>query len=213
MGAAVVVETSFPHRFRIGHAAVQVNPQQADYFTGYRSREMVLCKKPNRNPLPPDMLFSIPLMGSNPNDEAFMRAALEAARSAEQNGEVPVGAVIVIDGCVISRAGNRTITDCDPAGHAEIIALREAAREIKNYRLLGATIYVTIEPCAMCAGAMIQARVARLVYGADDAKAGAVRSCFSILEHEKLNHRVEVTSGVLADECAALLKSFFAARR
>ncbi|HSY59490.1 MAG TPA: tRNA adenosine(34) deaminase TadA [Terriglobales bacterium] len=152
-------------------------------------------------------------MDSTRNDREFMQTALESARSAEQSGEVPIGAVVVLDGRIVSRAGNRTITDCDPAGHAEIIALREAALEIKNYRLLGATVYVTIEPCAMCAGAMIQARIARLVYGADDAKAGAVRSCFSILEHEKLNHRVEVTSGVLADECAALLKSFFAARR
>jgi tRNA(adenine34) deaminase len=192
---------------------VQVNPQQADYFTGCRAGEMILCKNPGQRPRREDMLFSTVLMDLNPNDERFMRAALESARSAEQAGEVPIGAVVVLDGRILSRAGNRTITDCDPAGHAEITALREAAREIKNYRLLGATIYVTIEPCAMCAGAMIQARIARLVYGADDAKAGAVRSCFSILEHEKLNHRVEVTSGVLADECASLLKSFFAARR
>lgn len=190
-----------------------VNPQQVDYSTVERSEEMVLCKNPNRYPVLPTVLFSMPLMDSNPNDEIFMQAALEVARSAEQKGEVPVGAVVVLDGHILSRAGNRTITDCDPTGHAEIIALREASLEIKNYRLLGATVYVTIEPCAMCAGAMIQARIARLVYGANDAKGGAVHSCFSILEHEKLNHRVDVTSGVLADECAALLKSFFAARR
>jgi tRNA(adenine34) deaminase len=213
MGAVVVVEPSVPRRFRIGDAAVPVNPQQLDYSTAQRFGEMVLCINPKRYPLLPTVLFSMPLMDSNPNDEIFMRAALEVARSAEQNGEVPVGAVVELDGRILSSAGNRTITDCDPTGHAEIIALREAARELKNYRLLGATVYVTIEPCAMCAGAMIQARIARLVYGADDAKAGAVRSCFSILEHEKLNHRVEVTSGVLAVECAALLKSFFAARR
>jgi tRNA(adenine34) deaminase len=207
------VETYFPHRFRIGHAAVQVNPQHLDYFTGARSRKVVLCKNPTHYPLRAGVLFSTWPMDSTRNDREFMQTALESARSAEQSGEVPIGAVVVLDGRIVSRAGNRTITDCDPAGHAEIIALREAALEIKNYRLLGATVYVTIEPCAMCAGAMIQARIARLVYGADDAKAGAVRSCFSILEHEKLNHRVEVTSGVLADECAALLKSFFAARR
>ena len=159
------------------------------------------------------VIFSTASMAEHLNDAEMMRAALVAAREAGESGEVPVGAVVVIDGRVVSRSGNRTITDCDPTGHAEIIALREAAREIGNYRLLGATVYVTIEPCAMCAGAMIQARVARLVYGADDLKGGAVRSCFSILEDERLNHRVEVTSGVLAEESAGLLKAFFAARR
>jgi tRNA(adenine34) deaminase len=114
---------------------------------------------------------------------------------------------------IVACAGNRTIGDCDPTAHAEIIALREAAREIGNYRLTGATVYVTIEPCAMCAGAMIQARIARLVYGADDPKGGAVRSCFSMFDHPQLNHRAEVTSGVLAEETALLLRDFFAARR
>src|ERR1700690_3222051 len=143
----------------------------------------------------------------------MMRAALAAAREAGESGEVPVGAVVVMEGRIVSRAGNRTIADCDPTGHAEVIALREAARKIGNYRLLGATLYVTIEPCAMCAGAMIQARIARLVYGADDAKGGAGRSCFSILGHERLDHRVEVVSGALAEESAGLLRDFFAARR
>jgi len=142
-----------------------------------------------------------------------MEEALAEARAAAERGEVPVGAVIVVDGRMVARAGNRTIADCDPTAHAEIIALREAARIVRNYRLLGASIYVTIEPCAMCAGAMIQARVARLIYGADDAKAGAVRSCFSVFDHPQLNHRVEVISGVLAAESAAVLKEFFAARR
>jgi tRNA(adenine34) deaminase len=154
---------------------------------------------------------------SEPNpasfDLEFMRAALDEARAAAARGEVPVGAIVVLDGKIISRAGNRTIGDCDPTAHCEIIALRDAARTIGNYRLLGASLYVTIEPCAMCAGAMIQARVARLIYGADDAKAGAVRSCFSVLESSRLNHRVEVTSGVLAAESVALLQEFFAARR
>jgi tRNA(adenine34) deaminase len=159
------------------------------------------------------VIFSTARMVENLNDVEMMRAALVAAREAGESGEVPVGAVVMMEGRIVSRSGNRTIADCDPTGHAEIIALREAAREIGNYRLLGATLYVTIEPCAMCAGAMIQARIARLVYGADDAKGGAVRSCFSILEHERLNHRVEVTSGVLAEESAGLLKAFFAARR
>jgi tRNA(adenine34) deaminase len=147
------------------------------------------------------------------DDSLFMRAALEEARAAAVRGEVPIGAVIVLDEQIISRAGNRTIVDCDPTAHAEIIALREAARAIGNYRLLGASLYVTIEPCAMCAGAMIQARIARLIYGADDPKAGAIRSCFTILESARLNHRVEVTSGVLAPDAVTLLQEFFAARR
>jgi len=142
-----------------------------------------------------------------------MQEALAEARAAGERGEVPVGAVVVADGRIAARAGNRTIADCDPTAHAEIIALREAAKVVGNYRLLGASLYVTIEPCAMCAGAMIQARIARLIYGADDAKAGAIRSCFSILDHPQLNHRVEVTSGIRADEAAAVLRDFFAARR
>jgi tRNA(adenine34) deaminase len=147
------------------------------------------------------------------NDARFMRAALEEARAAAERGEVPVGAVLVIDDQIVARAGNRTIADCDPTAHAEVIALREASRRIGNYRLAGAAIYVTIEPCAMCAGAMIHARIARLVYGAEDAKGGAVRSCFAVLDHRQLNHRVEVTAGILAEESAAVLKDFFAARR
>jgi tRNA(adenine34) deaminase len=146
-------------------------------------------------------------------DAAFMQAALEEAHVAGARGEVPVGAVIVSDDRVVGRGGNRTILDCDPSAHAEIVALRDAAKTIGNHRLLGATLYVTIEPCAMCAGAIVQARVARLVYGADDPKGGAVRSCFSILDHPQINHRVEVASGVLAEDAAGLLKIFFAARR
>jgi len=153
------------------------------------------------------------MTGSDELDRMFMRVALEEARTAFDRGEVPVGAVIVIDGALVARAGNRTITDCDPTAHAEILALREAAKATHNYRLLGATLYVTIEPCAMCAGAMIQARVDRLVYGADDPKGGAVRSCFSVFEHPQINHRVAVAHGVLGHDAAALLKSFFAARR
>jgi tRNA(adenine34) deaminase len=152
-------------------------------------------------------------MDENPRDTEFMKAALDEARAAGSRGEVPIGAVVVLNDSIVSRAGNRTIGDCDPTAHSEVIALREAARKIGNHRLLGTTLYVTIEPCAMCAGAMIQARVARLVYGADDARAGAVRSCFSILEHEKLNHRVDVTSGVLAEQSVELLRAFFEVRR
>jgi tRNA(adenine34) deaminase len=152
-------------------------------------------------------------MNGTSNDLEFMRAALNEASAAANRGEVPIGAVAVLNAKIVARAGNRTILDCDPTAHAEVVALREAARKIGNHRLQGTTVYVTIEPCAMCAGAMIQARISRLVYGADDPKAGAVRSCFSILEHEKLNHRVDVTSGVLAEESVDLLRAFFEVRR
>jgi tRNA(adenine34) deaminase len=146
-------------------------------------------------------------------DFEFMRQAIEEARAAAAAGEVPIGAVMIHEGEIIARAGNRTIRDCDPTAHAEMVVLREASRVLRNYRLAGATLYVTVEPCSMCAGAMIQARISRLVYGCDDPKGGAVRSCFEILSHSRLNHQVEVTSGVLATDCAALLQSFFAARR
>jgi tRNA(adenine34) deaminase len=153
-------------------------------------------------------------MPENSNaDLASMSEALAEAREAAERGEVPIGAVLVIDNEIISRAGNRTITHCDPTAHAEILALRDAALRTGNYRLLGATLYVTIEPCAMCAGAMLQARIARLVYGADEAKGGAVRSCFEVLSHDRTNHRVEITAGVRAEESIALLQTFFSARR
>jgi tRNA(adenine34) deaminase len=143
----------------------------------------------------------------------LMQEALAEARAAATAGEVPVGAVLVRDGEILARSNNRTIRDCDPTAHAEIVALREAARLLGNYRLADTTLYVTIEPCSMCAGAIIQARVPRLVYGADDPKGGAVRSCFEILSHPRLNHQVEVMSGILAADCAAILQSFFAERR
>jgi tRNA(adenine34) deaminase len=146
-------------------------------------------------------------------DLGFMSEALDEAREAAERGEVPIGAVLVIDDQIVARAGNRTITHCDPTAHAEILALRDAALKTGNYRLLGATLYVTIEPCAMCAGAMIQARIARLVYGADEAKGGAVRSCFEVLSHDRTNHHVDVTSGVLAEESVELLQGFFSTRR
>ena len=146
-------------------------------------------------------------------DLEFMQQALEEARVAAAAGEVPVGAVLVYDDRVVARSGNRTIRDCDATAHAEIVVLRTAARVLGNYRLGGATLYVTIEPCCMCAGAVIQARIARLVYGCDDPKGGAVRSCFEVLSHPRLNHQVEVTSGVLASDCAAVIQSFFAERR
>ena len=142
-----------------------------------------------------------------------MREALAEARQAGQRGEVPIGAVLVMDNEIMARAGNETIGGCDPTAHAEVVALRAAARTIGNYRLGGSTLYVTVEPCAMCAGAMIQARVMRLVYGAYDPKGGAAISCFSVLDHPQLNHRVEVTPAILAEEAAGLLKDFFALRR
>jgi len=146
-------------------------------------------------------------------DEEWMRVALAEAREAERRGEVPVGAVVARGEECLARGGNRTIGDCDPTAHAEVVALRAAAHAAGNYRLEGATLYVTLEPCAMCAGAMVQARIARLVYGADDPKGGAYRSAFVLLTSPLLNHRVEVTPGVLGEECGALLQSFFAARR
>ncbi len=146
-------------------------------------------------------------------DLEYMRLALEEGRAAALAGEVPVGAVLVRDAEVVARSGNRTVRDCDPTAHAEVVALREGARELGNYRLAATTLYVTIEPCSMCAGAIIQARVPRVVYGCDDPKGGAVRSCFEILTHPRLNHQVEVVAGVLAADCAALIQSFFAERR
>jgi len=147
------------------------------------------------------------------DDLEYMRLALVEAQAAAEKGEVPVGCIVVLADNVLARAGNRTITDCDPSAHAEIVALRAAAKALGNYRLNGAAVYVTVEPCAMCAGAMIQARIARLIYGCDDSKGGAVHSCFEIFSHPALNHRVEVLQGVLAEECAQTMQTFFAARR
>ncbi|MDQ1557328.1 MAG: tRNA(adenine34) deaminase [Pyrinomonadaceae bacterium] len=148
-------------------------------------------------------------------DARWMRVALEAARAAAtERNEVPIGACVVsLAGELLAVAGNRTRTDCDPTAHAEIIALRAAARRIENYRLAGAVVYSTIEPCAMCAGALVQARVRRLVYGARDERAGAVESIFRICDASSLNHRMELTAGVLEAECRELMQAFFRARR
>ena len=146
-------------------------------------------------------------------DPDYMRLAVAEARAAAEAGEVPVGAIVVCRDGILARAGNRTISACDPTAHAEIVALRAAAQALGNYRLPGTVLYVTTEPCAMCAGAMIQARIARLVYGCDDPKGGAVRSCFAVVEHPALNHRVLVSPGVLAEECTGLLQTFFASKR
>lgn len=142
-----------------------------------------------------------------------MREALRAAREAGIAGEVPVGTCVVIGGELLAIAGNRTRTDCDPTAHAEVLALREGARKLGNYRLAEAIVYSTIEPCAMCAGALIQARVSLLVYGAADERAGAVESHFQICDADQLNHRVRVVKGILEEECREIMREFFRARR
>jgi tRNA(adenine34) deaminase len=147
------------------------------------------------------------------DDEQFMREALELARQAEANGEVPVGAVVVVGGEVRGRGFNSPIRLADPTAHAEILALREAARAVQNYRLEGATLYATLEPCVMCAGTLVAARVKRLVFGARDLRFGGVRSKFALADSDLLNHRVEIEEGVLGAECVALVKAFFERRR
>jgi tRNA(adenine34) deaminase len=151
--------------------------------------------------------------GALPDDERFMREALAEARQAGARDEVPVGAVVVRDGTVVGRGANRSIQAVDPTAHAEIEALRDAARTVGNYRLTGATLYVTVEPCLMCAGALVHARVARLVYGALEPKAGAVASTLQVLDAPSLNHRVDVVGGLLEPECRQLIQAFFARRR
>ncbi len=147
------------------------------------------------------------------NDEFFMREAISLARAAECLGEVPVGAVVVRDGLIVGRGFNSPIGENDPTAHAEIAALRDAARQLQNYRLPGCELFVTLEPCAMCAGAVLQARIARVIYGARDPKTGVHGSVVDLFAVERLNHHTEVASGVLAGECSLLLSAFFAARR
>ena len=153
------------------------------------------------------------MSGWSQADIASMRAALVEAEAASREGEVPVGAVVVADGEVIAAAHNSTIADADPAGHAELLALRRAAAAVGNHRLTGATLYVTLEPCVMCVGVIAQARVARVVFGAYDAKAGALGSALDLSESRALNHRFEINGGLLADEAGKLLKAFFQSRR
>jgi tRNA(adenine34) deaminase len=147
------------------------------------------------------------------DDEIAMRAALAEARAAAEAGEVPIGAVAVVGGEIIARGQNRVMRDLDPTAHAEIVAMRAAARAIGNYRLVDCELYVTLEPCTMCAGAMIHARLGRLVYGAADPKAGAAGSVLEVLNHPRLNHQMKVTAGVLDEECGELLRGFFRERR
>jgi tRNA(adenine34) deaminase len=145
--------------------------------------------------------------------EFWMREALSEARKAESEGEIPVGAVVLLNEKIIGRGHNHPIREHDPTAHAEIIALRQATHNIANYRLPGSILIVTIEPCIMCVGAMIHARIEELIYGAADPKYGAVRSCHQMADENKLNHRIQVTSGVLEEECGAMMNSFFASRR
>jgi tRNA(adenine34) deaminase len=147
------------------------------------------------------------------SDDLFMTEAIELARQAEANGEVPVGAVLVVDGQVLGRGFNSPIRLNDPTAHAEIIALREAAVALGNYRLPSATLYATLEPCVMCAGALVAARVRRLVFGARDLRFGGVRSKFQVADSELLNHRIEITEGVLGGECVGMVKRFFERKR
>jgi len=146
-------------------------------------------------------------------DAVFMSRARELALEAWTAGEVPVGAVVVKDGVIVGEGWNRPISTSDPSAHAEMVAMRAAAQSLRNYRLLDTTLYVTLEPCAMCAGAMVHARVKRLVYAATDPRAGAAGSVFNIVQHSALNHRLEITAGVMAEECGSMLREFFASRR
>jgi len=145
--------------------------------------------------------------------EFWMREALSEARKAESEDEVPIGAVVLLNEKIIGRGHNRPIREHDPTAHAEIIALRQATHNIANYRLPGSVLIVTIEPCVMCVGAMIQARIEELIYGAADPKSGAVKSCYQMADENKLNHKIQVTSGILEEECGSLMSSFFASRR
>lgn len=147
------------------------------------------------------------------SDSDSMRLALAEAQAAAEAGEVPIGAVVIRNGEVIGRGQNRVLRDLDPTAHAEVVAMRAAAQRLGNYRLLDCELYVTLEPCAMCAGAMIHARLGRLVYGASDPKAGAAGSVLQVLNHPRLNHKMTVSSGVLADEASELLRGFFQLRR
>lgn len=152
-------------------------------------------------------------MAEQYSDEDWMRHALNLALKAQEEGEVPVGAVLVLDNQVIGEGWNRPIGHHDPTAHAEIMALRQGGQKVQNYRLLDATLYVTLEPCVMCAGAMIHSRIRRVVYGAADVKTGAAGSLLDILGHPGMNHQVQSTSGILADDCSAMLSAFFRYRR
>lgn len=186
--------------------AVQARAPTAAYNAGDECRRLphAMSERPNEG------LNERPI---GADADHFMRLALEQASVAERAGEVPVGAVVVIDGRIVGHGSNRPIGMHDPTAHAEIVAIRDAARAVGNYRLTGATLYVTIEPCLMCVGAMVHARIGTVVYGASDPKAGAMESAGRAQEFPGLNHRLIVVSGVLAAECAGRLQRFFQGRR
>ena len=166
--------------------------------------------------MPTDSGQQVPAFGGSsaqPIDEQYIRNALDIAREAVKRNEVPIGAVVVRDGTIVAAASNRTVRDQDPTAHAELLAIREASSRLDRWRLDDCTLYVTLEPCSMCAGAMVLSRLKRVVFGAWDDKAGMAGSVEDLLRHPRLNHRPEVRAGVLAEECAALLSEFFAAQR
>jgi tRNA(adenine34) deaminase len=167
----------------------------------------------NRDALDPSPSNPFSTKAETTTDELFMEEALRSAQRALEAGEVPVGAVVVCAGSIVGRGGNRNLADSDPTAHAEIVALRQAGAALGNHRLEDCELFATIEPCAMCAGALVHARLKRLVYGADDPKAGAIRSALQVLNHPNLNHRMEVRAGVLAGRCAEMLQGFFRSRR
>lgn len=185
------------------HAGPSVSEGRIFKLTHYR--------RPQR--LPPDFPACYDYVLPQQADEVFMRAALELGREAGRRGEVPVGAVVVLDGEIVGEGFNQPIGTNDPTAHAEMVAVREAGRRTGNYRLAGSTLYVTIEPCQMCVGAMVHARIARVVYGAREPKAGAIESAMRAHEHPSLNHRMTAAGGVLEAECRELIQGFFAARR
>lgn len=178
----------------------------AESFFPYRKIRLIACMTNDHQPSTNDAL-------NDHSDELWMEEALRCAQRALEIHEVPVGAIVVCDGDIVGRGWNRNISDCDPTAHAEMAALRQAAANIGNHRLGDCTLFVTIEPCPMCAGAMVHARIKRLVYGSDDPKTGAVHSVMQVVNHPQLNHRIEVRSGVLAGRSAELLQSFFKSRR
>ena len=205
MGSAVQIGAPETRKLIIARCAAKGAQQQKVLATKH-TKNVALTLFP-RAPYSGRSLFETDF------DQHWMRQALAAAREAQASGEVPVGTCIVSGNQLVALCGNRTRTDCDPTAHAEIVALREAARTLGNYRLTGVDVYSTIEPCAMCAGALIQARVRRLIYGAPDERAGAVTSRFRICDTDFLNHRIEIIAGVLEDECRALMQEFFRSRR
>ena len=172
-----------------------------------------MAKAEERNRSTGETASAVAIESGSALDESFMRSAFAEAITARDHQEVPVGAIVVRDGLVLGRGSNQPIRALDPTAHAEVVALRNAASRIGNYRLSGATLYVTVEPCVMCVGSLVHARIARLVYGAAEPRTGAVNSAFRLLDQTSFNHRVEVIGGVLESECRQLMQAFFAARR